>query len=353
MSDVQQADAQAIPGSDIPRELPRELLYQITWSGSDVTRDISRWAERVVFTDYLHGKSDNIEITFSDDDDRWKDERYPLKGDTISLRLGTSRIGFVNAGTFEIDEIESAGPPDVMVVRGIATNITRSLRETKTRNWEDAGLARIVSDIARDHGLGTRYLLLPEGLRDLRIDRVDQNEQPDLEFLRELADTYGCVTKVDRGELVFADPVIMSEQVESITLIRGRAGLKRHQFVSRAHNIYKAVEVQYFLPHSRILITHREEDESVRNGDVYRITERAGGIRQAREIARRRLRVLNRREQTGELDLVGWHGWISGARIELSGYGVFDGPYMIEETEHNMSRGEGYTTRVKVVRWSR
>lgn len=339
--------------TDLRREQPRELLYRLTWSGAEVTRDVSAYVERLVFTDYVHGKSDNIEVVFSDHDHRWKDPWFPVKGDELALEIGTSRIGYVHAGVFEVDELESAGPPDTMTVRGIATNITESLREAKTRNWEGVTIPRVVGDIAGEHGLGTRYILLPEALAGLVIDRVDQNEQADLEFLRELAETYGCITKVDRGELIFSDPEVFADTVESITLTKGQDGIRSFTLRSQAHEIYKSAEVDYFLPQSRTVVTHTEEDPSVTTGDVLRITERVGGIQVARQVARQRLRQANRKEYTGSFDMFGWHGWISGAKVSLIGFGVFDGDYLVEESVHEMDRSQGYASRIEVVRWNR
>lgn len=112
-------------------------------------------------------------------------------------------IGYVgekllNCGIFEIDEIEFSTPPDVLIVKAIATGITKSLRQNNSVAYENKNLKQIANEIAKKHNL-----TLVGEIDDIRVERITQNKQRDLTFLKNLAEQYGYIFKITDNQLVF------------------------------------------------------------------------------------------------------------------------------------------------------
>lgn len=334
-------------------ESTRELLYRVAWAGRDVTEDISAYVASITYVDYLSGKSDNVELVLSDADGRWRSDWFPQKGDELTLEIGTSRIGYVNAGRFYLDEVEIAGPPDTITVRGLGFDMTVVTNFIKSRAWEDVTIADVVSTIAAEYSLGTRYVRLPPELETLRFDRLDQSDVSDLAFLRDLANRYDCLTRIDRGELIFADRETVAEEIDAITLVIGVDGIESYRLQSRWARVYRAAEIKYWNPYQAGLVSVTVEDPNIASGAVLRLNDHAGSQAHAEAIAVRRLRAANRREWTGEFRMFGWHGWISGAKVRLSGFGVYDGDWLVEESTHRIDRSAGYSVSIKVSLWTR
>ena len=88
--------------------------------------------------------------------------------------------------------------PKNQVKKAIATGITKSLRQNNSVAYENKNLKQIVNEIADKHG----YTLIGE-ISDIRIDRITQNKERDLTFLKTLAEQYGYIFKITDNQLVF------------------------------------------------------------------------------------------------------------------------------------------------------
>ena len=67
---------------------------------------------------------------------------------------------------------------------------------------------------------------------------------------------------------------------------------------------------------------------------------------EARRLAQKTLRKLNKKETTGDISVVGNIELLGGACIDLEGFGSFDGKYFIEKATHSI--GKGYTTSLEI-----
>ncbi|WP_333656237.1 phage late control D family protein [Dissulfurispira sp.] len=326
----------------------RELLYSITWAGRDVSKDVSPYLTSLTYTDNLHGKSDEIQMTFEDRDDRWKTSWYPSKGDVVKVKIGVAEDSekWLNAGTFQIDEIEFSGPPDTINVKGLSTYVTEAFRQKRTHAWENVNLSKVILDIAKRNKLKPQIKINP----DIKLKRLDQKDDSDLGFLKSVCEKYGYNVKVDAERLICVKPDELEESEPIYIVRRGGYNIITYRFSTKTFEIYKACEVRYWDPVSKKEVKHTETAKKVVSGGVLKISERCENKQQAIERARAELKKKNKWECESEITVMGEPYLTAGATVIVEGFGSLDGQYLIEEAVHTLSKGSGYTTSCKIRR---
>ena len=124
-------------------------IFKIEYNQKDITKDISNQVLNIEYTDYEHGQSDEITITFDDTQKLWQSSWIPSKGDSIRVFIGYEGEKLLNCGVFEIDEIEFATPPDILTVKALATGITKALRQNNSVAYENKTTSFSVEIIAK------------------------------------------------------------------------------------------------------------------------------------------------------------------------------------------------------------
>lgn len=104
-------------------------IFKPEYNNKNITEDVSDYVLIIDYTDYEHGQSDEISITFEDADGLWSGTWIPSKGDALRLFIGYAGEKILNCGIFEIDEIEYETPSNTLTVRALATGIKKSFRQ--------------------------------------------------------------------------------------------------------------------------------------------------------------------------------------------------------------------------------
>jgi phage protein D len=132
--------------------VPSSGIFIIKYEGKDITRDISAHLIEVKYVDKTEGAADELTITLEDTEGLWKGEWFPDEGAKLQMQFG--RPGnLVDAGTFEIDEIEASGSPETITIRALATGTSSAMRTKKSKAFENQSLRKIADEIAALHGL--------------------------------------------------------------------------------------------------------------------------------------------------------------------------------------------------------
>ncbi|MDI1471934.1 putative bacteriophage regulatory protein [Thermodesulfovibrio sp. N1] len=324
-------------------EKVRKPLFFIEYEKKDITAYITPYALSVTYTDYVHGKSDEIEIQLEDREHLWKSSWYPQKGDLITLKIGYEGEKLLPCGSFEIDEIELSAPPDVVSLKGLATNIKKALRQANTKAYENKTLKQIAEEIAKKHG----YELVGE-IKDIKIKRITQKQERDIAFLKRLAEDYGYVFKITDGKLVFYE--IEALESQSVVYIIDRKDMISFSFRDKTYELYKACEVQYHDPKTKKVITHTVNADGVTKGDTLKINERVENKEQAIAKAKAHLKAKNKMQTEGNIVIIGNPKLVAGSNIEITGLYILNGKYHIESAKHTISRMDGYKTELEVRR---
>lgn len=284
-------------------------IFKIEYNQKDITKDVSNQVLNIEYTDFEHGQSDEITITFEDTQKLWQSSWIPSKGDSLRVFIGYEGEKLLNCGIFEIDEIEFATPPDILTVKAIATGITKALRQNNSIVYENKTLKQIASEIAQKHSL-----TLVGEIEDVRVERLTQNQERDLTFLKKLAEQYGYIFKIVEGNLVFYKTEKLTGAEAAKILYR--TDLSRITLTEKTSKNYKSVTVSYHNPKTGKKITATAKNENCVKGDTLKINERCENKQQALLKAKAALAKGNNTIE-GSIDLVGNPNLVAGLNVEL------------------------------------
>lgn len=151
----------------------------------------------VEVTDEAGFESDEAVITLDDCDPQIA---RPREGAILSISIGFRESGVVAFGSYVFEELERSGWPRRAVLYAKAADHAKSLKEPKTRHWQDTTVADIVKKIASEHGLKAE---VDAKLGAVAIPYLSQTEESDQNLLSRLARRIGAViTPKDQRLLV-------------------------------------------------------------------------------------------------------------------------------------------------------
>lgn len=321
----------------------------IIYEGKNISKDIAPYLLSFTYTDNASDKADDISFSLEDRKRLWVDDWFPTKGDKVKASIvvhewdAPDKTESLPCGTFEIDEISISGPPNTVTIKGISTLVSKPMRQEKHTNaWENIKLSSIAGDMANKNGLK----LFWDSKKDPLFERLDQVEMSDLEFFCGLAKDYGVAVKVTDTQLVCYDKEEYEEKSPVGELKFGDKKLISWSFSSKAAGTYKAARLQYHDPvkNTNIDVTEESEDETEGTGRTLEINQKVDTIDDAKKIAQERLKSANKKEITSNLTLMGDLRFVGGNNIKISGFGAFDGDYVIEKATHSVSGS--YTTKL-------
>lgn len=171
--------------------------FEIIAAGINITPQIRDRLLSLEVTDEAGGKADEVTITL---DDRNNELELPLPGAPLIVAMGYEETVLVPMGIYTADEVVAKGPPDTIIIRGKAANLGGSVKEQKTRAWEDQTLEQIVAAIAGEHKLQHQ---VAEGLRDFHYEHLDQTDESDVNFLTRIAKEHDAISTVKGDTVLF------------------------------------------------------------------------------------------------------------------------------------------------------
>lgn len=314
--------------------------YELIYGKKNITKDVARFVTNIDYTDFEHGQSDEINITFEDSENLWHSAWIPTKGDVLNLKIGYEGEKLLNCGKFEIDELEYETPPDIVTVKALAASIKKPLRQKNSVAYENKNLKQIASEIAKKHGL-----TLVGNIADIKVQRITQNQQRDLDFLKKLAEEYGYIFKITSDKLVFYE----TEKLKSAnpTRIFYKKDLSRISLSEKTSQEYKAVQVSYHNPKTGKIVKTTVKNPNVVKGDTLKITSRCENRQQAQVKAKAALNTSDIAME-GTIELIGNQYLVAGINIELKGLGYFSGKYHVSQARHKIDKATGYKTVLEV-----
>lgn len=315
-------------------------IYKIEYNEKNITKDVSAYVLSIEYSDYEHGTSDEITITFEDTEKLWQNAWIPSKGDTLRVFIGYENEKLLNCGLFEIDEIEYDSPPDTLTVKALASAITKPLREENSKGYENKTLKQIAQEIAQKHNL----TLIGE-IDDIKIERITQNQESDLAFLKRIAEEYGYIFKIADGSLVFyKTSKLISEKTAKIIYKNELTSINLREKTSK---LYKAVSVTYKNPKTGKIVSATVRNENCIKGDTLKLDLRCENKQQAILKAKAALDKGNNTIE-GSIQIVGTPYLAAGINIELKDIGYFSGKYHVKEAKQVINKYSGYTTNLEV-----
>lgn len=320
---------------------------KVLYNGVNITADITKYLLSLTYSDKVEGESDEVTMKLEDVDGRWRDAWYPEKGAKLDVTIGYPG-NLLSCGVFEIDQLDFDGPPDTVTIKGLAAAITGTLRTIRSDAHEGKTLRQIAVKVAQRNGL-TVLGTIP----DVRFERVTQNRETDLSFLKRISKEYGCLFSVRGTSLVFT--TIYELEAATAATIIDRLDVARYNIKDVSTKTYKEAEVRYHNPKTNKVSAgaHRFDVETYAKsatGDVKVIHTKAENRQQAELKAKAALHRANSKQQEGRLTCEGNPLAVAGNNFELTGFGLISGVYHIVESTHTIDRSSGYSTELAIKR---
>ncbi|AZC31523.1 Phage tail protein D [Pseudomonas chlororaphis subsp. piscium] len=316
--------------------------FRIVADGADITALINDRLLLLRTTDKPGMDSDEFELRI---DDRDAAVALPARGARIEVYLGYGVQAQARLGQYTVDEIEVSAPPRTMVIRGKASDMRGSGKTTRSGSWEGVPLSQIVRDVAARNGWA------PACPVQTKVDRVDQRNESDFNFITRLAKQYDCTAKVADGKLLVlpreASQSASGKAIEVVTITP--ADVSRWQFRLGDRSAQKSVKTQYQDKKTGKLVVVELGNDDAPSGLPGVHTDRHiyPNKSAAEQAAKAKLAAFNRTTASVRLQMPGRTDLFAERLINAQGFKLgLDGQYLVDSVEQTFD-ASGWSTAVE------
>lgn len=345
--------------------------FQVTWRDVNVSAAIEPFMTQLQFTDNMHGEADELSITLEDSQGIFTGPSYfPKLGDDLALMIGYESgplQGLWYCGTFAVDEIKAHGPPDQLTMRALSASVKSPLRQRGSKTWQKTKLKEVINATVKGAGM-TMLGTLP----DVTLARCTRDNETPMEFIIRMAEAFGCYVKVTDGEVVVNTISQMLNQEAQVTI--NRQDCRDYDLSQKITTTARDAVVRAWNPELKDKILHTAKPRPVIPVGKVPLpnssARQAGGTQVAgpsaqdvavimgtvedyaqAEIRRQARRMVAKMQSAeGTLRFYGDPRLRAAMPVQLNGFGVQSGPYVIVRAAHRFERGGGYDTTIDVMR---
>lgn len=190
--------------------MARQSWVKVIYNHKDISREIQQFFKSFTFTDAISDEADGVTITMHDKEDLWKGDWLPETGALLTVSIITKAWWKKDSeeeeefplGLFEVDEIECNGQPETVSIKAVSVPENNTLRgEEHSRSWEKVKLSVVAADVAGGAGMTLFY----DAPLDPTLERIEQTQQSDLEFLLKACKDNGFALKVSNNQIIVFD----------------------------------------------------------------------------------------------------------------------------------------------------
>ena len=276
----------------------RHVKLKIEYESKDVSLDLVPYLISVDYEDVTMPDSmDSLSMTFQDKDGLFRGPWFPGLGAKYWCEIHVHNWykpgdHFVReAGQFEIDDLtaSSGAGGNTFTISAVPIGVTDSIRrQENTRAWENASVSSIAGSIAAEHGFKLNYMTGYDPV----IDRLDQRQQSDLGFLKQMCAYCGLMlkiasTKANPKQINIWSAEEFDQQPPAMTIKRGMEGVGDCEFRASANDVYSSVSVKFLDPKTNELVDCIYTPESIRGSRP--ITKKDGGTKGRTQLELERL----------------------------------------------------------------
>lgn len=192
---AQSAESAAASQQSEAYRYPRPM-WRVIVADHDVTSRMRPRLQSLTITECRSDQADQLDLVLDDHDGRLE---LPARGVYVRVLLGWESTGLVDKGTFEVDEVEFSGPPDVITLRARSADMKSALRTRSARSFHGTTIKAIVETIAKAHGLTA----VVGTFGNTKVPHIDQTDESDLAFLNRIGKRYDAVATIKDKRLLF------------------------------------------------------------------------------------------------------------------------------------------------------
>ena len=330
----------------------RQATLKVVIESKDVSKVINEFLKSFDYDEAVSNEADKASISLNDVKELWIGDWFPKKGAKANVSIvvnnwygGEGKSEF-SLGTFEIDELKNSFPPaEAQIKLNSIPNNSEIRNVDRSRSWEKVLLSKIAKDVAD----GAKMELFYDTKEDPIIERAEQSEKSDLQFLRKLCTDKGLALKVTDNKIVIFDFEKYESQPPIEIYIKGESRIIKFDATSKLNQVYQACQVTYKHGKKKEKIEAVYKDESKSEGLTLKINQKVESKEEAERLAKKKLREKNKEENKLSLIVVGNIGLSAGLTIEIKGFHVHDGKYLINKLKHNIGNS-GFTTSLELTK---
>lgn len=362
---------QATAGLLAQEHIGRRAWLIVTYNGKDISESLAQYVLSFSYTDNLTGQVDDISITLEDRAELWEADWMPERGATLDITICTynwsdlySEEQDLQLGKFEIDELEVSSAPNVVTIKAVAISIgdDSTLRSTlRSHTWENISVQKAANDIAWQNGMKLQWYCDDNP----NIDKLEQNDESDLDVLQKICDDAGFALKVTTDTIIIFDVEKFEKEdvyaeyyhpgTTILNIVENQSkpvqtdALLNYSFKAKIRDVYKKCHVKYAKDKDKSVIesTFVAPDKKEKEGATLEVHQQVSSQAEADRLAKKKLREKNCEEFTGSFSSDGNIGLCAGETIEMLGFGNFSGKYIITQTKHDIS-SSGFTSSVEI-----
>ena len=192
----------------------------------------------------------------------------------IEFELITYFSGLNESNTFNYAQHERINNKPILQYLG--QDLQKAFRQNNSVAYENKTLKQIANEIAKKH-----KLTLVGEIDDVKVERITQNQERDLQFLHRLAEQYGYIFKIAENNLVFYKTEKLINANSAKTLYR--KDITRLTLTEKTSQNYKAVTVSYHNPKTGKKVTATAKNKEGVKGDTLKINARCENKQQNRQ----------------------------------------------------------------------
>lgn len=362
---------QATAGLLAQEHIGRRAWLIVTYNGKDISESLAQYVLSFSYTDNLTGQVDDISITLEDRAELWEADWMPERGATLDITICTynwsdlySEEQDLPLGKFGIDELEVSSAPNVVTIKAVAISIgdDSTLRSTlRSHTWENISVQKAANDIAWQNGMKLQWYCDDNP----NIDKLEQNDESDLDVLQKICDDAGFALKVTTDTIIIFDVEKFEKEdvyaeyyhpgTTILNIVENQSkpvqtdALLNYSFKAKIRDVYKKCHVKYAKDKDKSVIesTFVAPDKKEKEGATLEVHQQVSSQAEADRLAKKKLREKNCEEFTGSFSSDGNMGLCAGETIEMLGFGNFSGKYIITQAKHDIS-SSGFTSSVEI-----
>ena len=362
---------QATAGLLAQEHIGRRAWLIVTYNGKDISESLAQYVLSFSYTDNLTGQVDDISITLEDRAELWEADWMPERGATLDITICTynwsdlySEEQDLQLGKFEIDEFEVNSAPNVVTIKAVAISIgdDSTLRSTlRSHTWENISVQKAANDIAWQNGMKLQWYCDDNP----NIDKLEQNDESDLDVLQKICDDAGFALKVTTDTIIIFDVEKFEKEdvyaeyyhpgTTILNIVENQSkpvqtdALLNYSFKAKIRDVYKKCHVKYAKDKDKSVIesTFVAPDKKEKEGATLEVHQQVSSQAEADRLAKKKLREKNCEEFTGSFSSDGNMELCAGETIEMLGFGNFSGKYIITQAKHDIS-SSGFTSSVEI-----
>jgi phage protein D len=316
--------------------------YRIIADGTDITALINDRLLMLRISDKPGMESDEFELRI---DDRDQAVALPARGGRVEVLLGYEGQALTRMGAYTVDEVQLSGPPDTLVIRGKASDMRGSGKTIRSGSWENVPLSDIVTDIAKRNGWEAVCPVTT------KVERIDQRNESDFNFVTRLARQYDSTAKVAEGKLLVmprqAGQSVTGKTLGVVTL--SKTDVTRYEFRLSDRSTQKAVKTQHQDKQTGELQVVEVANADSPSGLPPVHTDRHiyPNKTAAQQAAKARLAAFNRSTAAVRLEMPGRTDLFAERSISAQGFKPgLDGEYLVDSVEQVFTAA-GWNTTVE------